>query len=148
MPLLTGVDLVQLEFFAVAALMSASLFSIGFLLGRVSMKGGTVKVPMEVIHALAAPRFEATQRNFRPAMNESKHDAILHAVEALLDHVKHEKDFKKAKEYALHEIEKIAHDHGETPELHDLHEKVDHAHNKGEIETALQEFIDHAKSHH
>jgi hypothetical protein len=103
---------------------------------------------MEVIHALAAPRFEATQRNFRPATNESKHDAILHAVEALLDHVKHEKDFKKAKEYALHEIEKIAHDHGETPELHDLHEKVDHAHNKGEIETALQEFIDHAKSHH
>jgi hypothetical protein len=148
MPLLTGVDLVQLEFFAVAALMSASLFSIGFLLGRVSMKGGTVKVPMEVIHALAAPRFEASQRNFRPAANESKHDKILHAVEAVLDHVKHEKDFKKAKEYALHEIEKIAHDHGETPELHDLHDKVDHAHNKAEIETALQEFIDHAKSHH
>jgi hypothetical protein len=42
MPLLTGVDLVQLEFFAVAALMSACLFSIGFLLGRVSMRGGTV----------------------------------------------------------------------------------------------------------
>jgi hypothetical protein len=144
MQLLQNVDVLQFEIFAVAALLSASLFAIGFLLGRVSGKTKSVKVPMEVIHALASARFAVPHA--APMAKAS--DAVLHAVEAVLDHVHHEKDFKKAQEYALHEIEKIEHDHGATKELEDLHGKIEHAHNKGEIEAALQAYIDHAKAHH
>ncbi len=144
MQLLQNVDVVQFEIFAVAALLSASLFAIGFLLGRVSGKTKSVKVPMEVIHALASARFAVPLA--APMAKTS--DAVLHAIEAVLDHVHHEKDFKKAQEYALHEIEKIEHDHGATKELEDLHGKIEHAHNKGEIEAALKAFIDHAKAHH
>lgn len=142
MQFLESVSLVQFEFFAVAALLSASLFAIGFLLGRVSTAGKSVKVPMEVIHALATARLDMP----RPQSKGSKAD-LIHAVEAVLDHVKHEKDFKKAQEYALHEVEKIEHDHGKTKELEDLHHKIEHAHNKGEVEKALHDFIEHAKHH-
>ncbi len=145
MQFLESVSLVQFEFFAVATLLSASLFAIGYLLGRVSTKGKSVNVPMEVIHALASARLEQPQMP-RLHAKASKAD-LIHAVEVVLDHVKHEKDFKKAQEYALHEIEKIEHDHGKTKELEDLHGKVAHAHNKGEIETALHDFIEHAKHH-
>jgi hypothetical protein len=144
MQLLQNVDVIQFEIFAVATLLSASLFAIGFLLGRMSGKTRSVKVPMEVIHALASARFDVP----RSAPMAKTSDAVLHAVEAVLDHVHKEKDFKKAQEYALHEIEKIEHDHGSTKELEDLHHKIEHAHNKAEIEAALQAFIDHAKAHH
>lgn len=147
MQLLETVSLVQFEFFAVATFLSASLFAVGFLLGRVSGRGRSVKVPMEVIHALATTRFDSTRLVASAAEKDAKADT-LHAVEALLDHVHHEKDFKKAQEYSLHEIEKIEHDHGKTKELEDLHDKIEHAHNKGEIEAALKDFIDHAKGHH
>lgn len=147
MQFLEAVNLAQFEFFAVAALLSAGLFAMGFLLGRVSVNRRDVKVPMEVIHALATARFEAPRAASRSS--EKDHGAdILHAVEAILDHVHHEKDFKKAQQYALHEIEKIEHDHGKTKDLEDLHHKIEHAHNKGEIEAALKAFIDHAKGHH
>ncbi len=150
--LIDSVSPVQFEVFAVAALLSAGLFSVGFLLGRMSKKGQSVKVPMEVLHALATTRFDAgrfdvSRLEAKGGRDKDAHaDAILHAIEAVLDHVHHEKDFKKAQEYALHEIEKIEHDHGATPELKDLHGKIEHAHNKGEIEAALKAFIDHA--HH
>ena len=150
----SSVSLVQFEVFAVAALLSAGLFSVGFLLGRVSKKGQSVKVPMEVLHALATTRFDAgrldaSRFDARGGRDKDSHaDAILHAIEAVLDHVHHEKDFKKAQEYALHEIDKTAHDHGATPELTDLHKKVEHAHNKAEIEAALHAFIEHGKGHH
>ena len=145
--LIDGVSVVQFEIFAVAALLSAGLFSIGFMLGRVSRKGQSVKVPMEVLHALATSRFDVRSLEAKGGHDKDAHaEAILHAIEAVLEHVHHEKDFKKAQAYALHEIEKIEHDHGATPALKDLHDKVAHAHNKGEIEAALKAFIDHA--HH
>jgi hypothetical protein len=144
MQLLQNMNVVQFEIFAVAALLSASLFAIGFLLGRVSSRTKSVKVPMEVIHALASARFDVP----RSAPMSKTSDAVLHAIEAVLDHVHKEGDFKKAQAYALHEIEKIEHDHGSTKELEDLHGKIEHAHNKGEIEAALKAFIDHAKAHH
>lgn len=141
--LIDGVSVAQFEVFAVAALLSAGLFSMGFLLGRVSGRSRSVKVPMEVIHALATTRFDAG-RAVAEARDKDVHgDAILHGVEAILEHVHHEKDFHKAQEYALHEIEKLEHDHGATKELKELHDKVAHAHNKGEIEAALKAFIDH-----
>jgi hypothetical protein len=143
-----AVNLVQFEFFAVAALLSASLFAIGFLIGRVSGRGKAVKVPMEVIHALASARLETPRLFAKGAADKDAKGDVVHAVEAILDHVHHEKDFKKAQEYALHEIDKIEHDHGETKELNDLHHKIEHAHNKGEIEAALHDFIEHAKGHH
>jgi hypothetical protein len=147
-----SVSLVQFEIFAVAMLLSAGLFSIGFLLGRVSNKNRSVKVPMEVLHALATTRFDAgmagaSRLQLKAGHDKDTHaDAILHAVEAMLKHVHDEKDFKKAQDWALHEIEKVEHDHGATKELKELHDKVAHAHNKGEIEAALKAFIDHA--HH
>ena len=147
MQLMDGVNLVQFEFFAVAALLSAGLFAVGFLLGRVSRRGQSVKVPMEVLHALATTRFDVSKLDARATSKGGHGEAILHAVEAVLEHVHHEKDFKKAQEYAIHELDKIAHDHGATPELTDLHHKIEHAHNKGEIEAALKAFIDHAKHH-
>jgi hypothetical protein len=144
--LLNAVDVVQLELFAVATLVAASLFSMGFLLGRVSRGAATVKVPLEVIHALASARggFGAATA---PARAKGVSDKVLHEVEAVLDHVRHEKDFKKAQQYTLHELERIAHDHGNSPELTDLHGKVEHAHDKHDIEVALEEFIEHAKHH-
>lgn len=146
MELINSVTLVQFEVFAVAALLSGGLFSMGFLLGRVS-KSRSVKVPMEVIHALATPRFDA-RSTVAPAREKDAHaEAILHGVEAILKHVHDEKDFKKAQAYALHEIEKLEHDHGATKELKELHDKVAHAHNKAELEAALQAFIDHAHHH-
>jgi len=142
MQLLQNVDVVQFELFAVAALLSASLFAIGFMLGRVSGRSKSVKVPMEVIQALASARFEP-----RVALRSKTSDAVLHAIEAVLDHVHKEPDFKKGQAYALHEIERIEHDHGKTKELEDLHHAVEHAHNKGEVEAALKAFIEHAKHH-
>src|SRR5262249_24123823 len=128
------------------ALLSAGLFSMGFFLGRVT-KDRSVKVPMEVIHALATTRFDAARMMPMARDKDTHADAILHGVAAILKHVHDEKDFKKAQEYALHEIEKLEHDHGATKELKELHGKVEHAHNKGEIEAALKAFIDHAHHH-
>jgi hypothetical protein len=104
-----------------------------------------------VIHALASARFDAgamgARLHAKGAHDKDAHaDAILHGVEAILKHVHDEKDFHKGQEYALHEIEKLEHDHGATKDLKDLHDKVAHAHNKGEVEAALKAFIDHA--HH
>jgi hypothetical protein len=147
MQLLNSINVVQFELFAVAAVASALLFSLGYALGRLSRASATVKVPLEVIHALASARFASAAPLPVHSAKGGQAD-VVHAVEAILDHVKHEKDFKKAREYALHEIEKIEHDHGETHELSDLHHKVEAAHNKHDIEVALQEFIDHAKGHH
>jgi hypothetical protein len=146
-----SVSLVQFEVFAVATLLSAGLFAIGFMLGRVSNRGRSVKVPMEVLHALATTRFDAAAPGVGRvvvAENKVSHaDAILHGVEAILKHVHDEKDFHKAQTYAVHEIEKLEHDHGATKELKELHDKVAHAHNKGELEAALKAFIDHAHHH-
>jgi hypothetical protein len=144
MQFFSAVDIVQFQFFAVATLVAAGLFSMGFLLGRVSRRAGSVKVPLEVIHALASARggFSAARM---PAHAKGVSDAVVHEVEAILDHVRHEKDFKKAQTYTLHELERVEHDHGASPELTELHGKVEHAHDKHEIEVALEEFIEHAK---
>jgi hypothetical protein len=144
MQLFSGVDLVQFQFFAVATLVAACLFSMGFLLGRVSRRAGSVKVPLEVIHALASARggFSTARA---PAFAKGVSDKVVHEVEAVLEHVRHEKDFKKAQEYTLHELERIEHDHGASAELTELHGKVEHAHDKHEIEVALEEFIAHNK---
>ena len=48
---LNDVSAVQVEIFAIAALLSAGLFSFGFMMGRVS-KNRDVKVPMDSL----APR--------------------------------------------------------------------------------------------
>lgn len=146
MQLLSALNVAQLELLGVAAVVSATLFSMGFLLGRVSRRAATVKVPMEVIHALASAH-AGLSAAAAPARAKGVSDKVLHEVEAILDHVRHEKDFKKAQEYTLHELERIAHDHGTTPELTELHGKVEHAHNKHDIEVALEEFIEHAKHH-
>lgn len=148
--LLSSVDaatLVQLQFFAVAAVLSTFLFSAGFFLGR-SSRGRDVKVPVEVLHALATTRFEvARAAPPAPRAKESHEDAIEHEIEALLDHIEHkEKDFKHAHEYALHEIDRIIHDHGETPDLKELRKKVDAAHNIPEIVAALKWYIQ--RHHH
>ena len=94
----------QLEFFSVAALISMILFSGGFVLGR-SSKNREVRVPLEVIHALASaramPHVEASA-----VKTDSKEDKIEDEIEHILDHVEHhEKDFKHAKDYTLHERE-------------------------------------------
>lgn len=142
MQFLNTINLVQFELVAVAAVASAILFSLGYAIGRLSRASATVKVPMEVIHALASARFASAAPLPAHTAKGSQAD-VTHAVEAILDHVKHEKDFKKAQTYALHEIEKIEHDHGDTKELQDLHHKVEQAHNKHDIEVALQDYIDH-----
>lgn len=142
MQFLETINVVQFEIVAVAVVASAILFSLGYLIGRVSRANATVKVPMEVIHALASARFASASPVLRPMAKGSQAD-ITHAIEAILDHVKHEKDFKKAQEYALHEIEKVEHDLGDSKDLQDLHHKVEAAHNKHDIEVALQDYIDH-----
>ncbi|MBP6014908.1 MAG: hypothetical protein KBA31_21980 [Alphaproteobacteria bacterium] len=141
----SSISLVQLQVFAVAALLSAALFSMGFLLGRVSNRNRSVKVPMEVIHALTSGRFDARHVVANAASDKGHEDDVLHAIEAILDHVHHEKDFKKAHDYAVHEIEKLEAAHGHTHDLDELLDKVSHAHNKAELEAALKDFIDHHK---
>lgn len=144
---LNSMSVVQFEFFAVAAILSAALFSIGFLLGRTS-RSRDVKVPVEVLHALATARFQAPVVT-GPVLHAkaSKEDDIEHAIEALLDHVEHkEKDFKHAKEHALHELDRIIHDFGETPDLKELHKKIEAAHNIPEIVAALKWYIE--RHHH
>lgn len=149
--LLSNVDaatLVQLQFFAVAAVLSAFLFSAGFLLGR-SSRGRDVKVPVEVLHALATTRFDVARAAPAPAprAKDNHEDEIEHEIEALLDHIEHkEKDFKHAQEYALHEIDRIIHDHGETADLKELRKKVAAAHNIPEIIAALKWYIE--RHHH
>lgn len=144
---LNSMSVVQFEFFAVATLMAAALFSMGFMIGRTS-RSRDVKVPVEVLHALATARFQApAMMGAVPHAKASKEDEIEHAIEALLDHIEHkEKDFKHAKEYALHELDRIIHDFGETPDLKELHKKVEAAHNIPEIVSALKWYID--RHHH
>ena len=148
----------QLEFFSIAAMVSMVLFSGGFVLGR-SSKSRDVKVPMEVIHALAAARavpaaamhaaaakVEAHAQAHAPQA-DSKEDKIEDEIEHLLDHVEHhEKDFAHAKAHTLHELDRIIHDYGSTPDLKDLHGKVEHAHNIPEIVAALKWYI--TRHHH
>jgi len=143
---LSSVSPVQIEIFAVAALLSAMLFSVGFLLGRVS-KNRDVKVPMEVLHALAATRFDTAKFAVKPNDKDAKEDKIEDEIEKILDHVEHhEKDFKHAKEYALHELDRVIHDFGATPDLTDLHKKVEAAHNIPEIVAALHWYTN--RHHH
>ena len=143
---LSSVSVIQFEIFAIAALLSAALFSGGFLLGRVS-KNRDVKVPMEVLHALAATRFDAHKAVAQTREKDSKEDQIEHEVEVLLDHVEHkEKDFKHAKDYTLHELDRIIHDFGSTPDLAELHKKVEAAHNIPEIVAALHWYTN--RHHH
>ena len=143
---LSDVSAVQFEIFAIAALLSAGLFSAGFMLGRVS-KNRDVKVPMEVLHALATTRFDAHQAVAKSQEKDSKEDQIEHEVEVLLDHVEHkEKDFKHAKDYTLHELDRIIHDFGSTPDLAELHKKVEAAHNIPEIVAALHWYTN--RHHH
>ncbi len=145
MQLLESVNVVQFEIFAVAAALSAILFATGFVLGRLT-KNHSVRVPMEVIHALATARFAAAPlANHKPQTKGGDDAKILHDIEALLHHVEHEKDFGKAKAFALHELDRIIHDHGSNAELKDLHHKVEVAHNKHDIEVALHAYIDHHK---
>jgi len=144
--ILSEVSPAQFEFFAVAALLSALLFSGGFLLGR-SSKSRAVKVPMEVLHALAATRFDAGRVAVKAQEKESKEDQIEHEVEVLLDHIEHkEKDFKHAHEYALHELDRIIHDFGATPDLTELHKKVEAAHSVADIVAALHWYTN--RHHH
>lgn len=139
----------QLEFFSVAALVSMMIFSGGFVLGR-SSKNREVKVPLEVIHALASARMMPAAM---PRMDagapkaDSKEDKIEDEIEHLLDHVEHhEKDFAHAKAHTLHELDRIIHDYGSTPDLKELHGKVEHAHNIPEIVAALKWYIN--RHHH
>ena len=130
----------QLEFFSVAALISMILFSGGFVLGR-SSKNREVRVPLEVIHALASaramPHVEASA-----VKTDSKEDKIEDEIEHILDHVEHhEKDFKHAKDYTLHELDRVIHDYGNTPDLGELHKKVEVSHNIPEIVAALKWYI-------
>lgn len=141
----SSINLAQFQVFAVAALLSAGLFSMGFVLGRISNRSKSVKVPMEVIHALASNRFPAVPAKKLGGLEKGHDDDVLHAVEEILAHVHAEKDFKKAQAYAVHEIEKLENDHGHTHDLDDLLDKVSHAHNKAELEAALKDFIDHHK---
>ncbi|MCE9521059.1 MAG: hypothetical protein K8S25_01345 [Alphaproteobacteria bacterium] len=143
---LSSVELVQLEFFAVAAVLSMVLFSSGFLLGRVS-KNRDVKVPMEVLHALAATRFDAPKFAVKANDKDAKEDKIEDEIEKILDHVEHhEKDFKHAKDYTLHELDRVIHDFGATPDLTELHKKVEAAHNIPEIVAALHWYTN--RHHH
>jgi hypothetical protein len=156
---INAVTNVQLEFFSIAALVSMVLFSGGFILGR-SSKTRDVKVPMEVIHALAtarampsvaAPTPAAPKAAAHTAAHEpqadSKEDKIEDEIEHLLDHVEHhEKDFAHAKAHTIHELDRIIHDYGATPDLKDLHGKVEHAHNIPEIVAALKWYI--TRHHH
>ena len=143
MEFIQGVTPAQFEFFAIAAVLSALLFSLGFALGRTS-RSTSVNVPVEVIHALASARFANVPARAAAAAPRASNDSkILHEIEELLHHVEHEKDFGKAKAYAIHELDRIMHDHGASAELKDLHHKVEAAHNKGEIEKALHHYIDH-----
>ena len=148
----------QLEFFSIAAVVSMVLFSGGFILGR-SSKSRDVKVPMEVIHALASARavpaaamhvasvrVEAAAQAHVPQA-DSKEDKIEDEIEHLLDHVEHhEKDFAHAKAHTIHELDRIIHDYGATPDLKELHGKVEHAHNIPEIVAALKWYIN--RHHH
>ena len=135
----------QLEFFSVAALLSMVLFSGGFVLGRTS-RSKDVKVPMEVIHALASARVMPLA-DAGSTKSDSKEDKIEDEIEHLLDHVEHhEKDFAHAKAHTLHELDRIIHDYGSTPDLKDLHGKVEHAHNIPEIVAALKWYIN--RHHH
>ena len=134
----------QLEFFAVATILVLIVFSAGFGLGR-STRSREVKVPVEVLHALATARF--ARMDSRGARNDSKEDKIEDEIEHLLDHVEHhEKDFNHAKAHVLHELDRIIHDYGSTPDLKELHNKVEHAHNIPEIVAALKWYI--SRHHH
>jgi hypothetical protein len=142
---ITALTTTQLEFFSVAALVSMILFSGGFLLGR-SSQNREVKVPLEVIHALASARSMPSMQAAMPH-NDSKEDKIEDEIEHLLDHVEHhEKDFAHAKAHVLHELDRIIHDYGNTPDLKELHGKVEHAHNIPEIVAALKWYIN--RHHH
>jgi hypothetical protein len=142
---ITAATTAQLEFFSVAALVSMILFSGGYLLGR-SSKNRDVKVPLEVIHALASARSMPMMASAAPHA-DSKEDKIEDEIEHLLDHVEHhEKDFAHAKAHTLHELDRIIHDYGSTPDLKDLHGKVEHAHNIPEIVAALKWYIN--RHHH
>jgi hypothetical protein len=143
---LNDVSAVQFEIFAIAALLSAGLFSFGFMLGRVS-KNRDVKVPMEVLHALATTRFDAHQAVAKAQEKDSKEDKIEDEIEKILDHVEHhEKDFKHAKDYTLHELDRVIHDFGSTPDLAELHKRVEAAHNIPEIVAALHWYTN--RHHH
>ena len=142
----------QLEFFSVAALVSMILFSGGFLLGR-SSRNRDVKVPLEVIHALASARVmphvssKAVRADASAPKADSKEDKIEDEIEHLLDHVEHhEKDCAHAKAHTLHELDRIIHDYGSTPDLAELHKKVEATHNIPEIVAALKWYIN--RHHH
>jgi hypothetical protein len=142
---ITAATTAQLEFFSVAALVSMILFSGGYLLGR-SSKNRDVKVPLEVIHALASARSMPMMAAAAPRA-DSKEDKIEDEIEHLLDHVEHhEKDFAHAKAHTIHELDRIIHDYGATPDLKELHGKVEHAHNIPEIVAALKWYIN--RHHH
>ena len=82
---LNNVSAVQVEIFAIAALLSAGLFSFGFMMGRVS-KNRDVKVPMEVLHALAATRFDASHVVAKASEKDAKEDKIEDEIEKILCH--------------------------------------------------------------
>jgi hypothetical protein len=135
----------QLEFFAVATILVMIVFATGFVFGR-STRSREVKVPVEVLHALATARF-SPRMDGRGARADSKEDKIEDEIEHLLDHVEHhEKDFNHAKAHVLHELDRIIHDYGSTPDLAELHKKVEHAHNIPEIVAALKWYI--SRHHH
>ncbi len=142
---INAVTVTQLEFFAVAIVLAMTVFSGGFVLGR-STRSREVKVPVEVLHALASARFMPSA-DAGHAKNDSKEDKIEDEIEHLLDHVEHhEKDFAHAKAHVLHELDRIIHDYGSTPDLKELHSKVEHAHNIPEIVAALKWYIN--RHHH
>ena len=135
----------QLEFFAVATILVMIVFSAGFAFGR-STRSREVKVPVEVLHALATARFSPRMEARAPS-NDSKEDKIEDEIEHLLDHVEHhEKDFNHAKAHVLHELDRIIHDYGSTPDLAELHKKVEGAHDIPEIVAALKWYI--SRHHH
>ena len=70
--------------------------------------------------------------------------AAMLQIEHLLDHVEHhEKDFAHAKAHTLHELDRIIHDYGSTPDLKELHGKVEHA----QLEAGLQQVQGHRRAH-
>lgn len=140
-----AVTTTQLEFFAVAVVLTMTVFSGGFVLGRTT-RSREVKVPVEVLHALASARF-MPRTDASHAKADNKEDKIEHEIEALLDHVEHhEKDFAHAKSHVIHELDRIIHDYGSTPDLAELHKKVEHTHNIPEIVAALKWYIN--RHHH
>lgn len=143
---INALTVAQVEFFSVATLLAMTVFVAGFALGR-STRSREVKVPVEVLHALASARFAGMATASAAPRADAKEDKIEDEIEHLLDHVEHhEKDFNHAKAHVLHELDRIIHDYGSTPDLAELHSKVEHAHNIPEIVAALKWYI--GRHHH